>query len=50
MLLGDFNDDVDQSVAGNPSSYQKMVEDARYNTLTLEISKAGVCFVFWWFS
>jgi hypothetical protein len=31
MLLGDFNDDVDQSVAGNPSSYQKMVEDtARY--------------------
>ncbi len=43
MLLGDFNDDVDQSViAGNPSSYQKMVEDtARYNTLTLEISKAG---------
>jgi hypothetical protein len=28
MLLGDFNDDVDQSViAGNPSSYQKMVED-----------------------
>ena len=43
MLLGDFNDDVDQSViAGNPSSYQKMVEDvARYNTLTLEISKSG---------
>jgi hypothetical protein len=34
---------------GNPSSYQKMVEDTRYNTLTLEISKA-VCFVFWWFS
>lgn len=43
VLLGDFNDDVDQSViAGNPSSYQKMVEDtARYNTLTLEISKSG---------
>lgn len=43
MLLGDFNDDVDQSViAGNPSSYQKMVEDvSRYNTLTLEISKSG---------
>ena len=43
IVLGDYNDDVDQSViAGNPSSYQKMVEDvARYNTLTLEISKAG---------
>jgi hypothetical protein len=34
ILLGDYNDDVDQSViAGNPSSYQKLVEDtARYNT------------------
>ena len=43
ILLGDYNDDVDQSViAGNPSSYQKLVEDtARYNVLTLDISKAG---------
>lgn len=43
MILGDYNDDVDMSVISpNPSSYQKMVEDtARYNTLTLEISKAG---------
>jgi hypothetical protein len=43
MILGDYNDDVDVSViAGNPSSYQKLVEDtARYNTLTLDISKAG---------
>ncbi|MET0945388.1 MAG: HYR domain-containing protein [Flavobacterium sp.] len=43
MILGDYNDDVDVSViTPNPSSYQKMVEDtARYNALTLEISKAG---------
>lgn len=43
MILGDYNDDVDESViAGNPSSYQKLVEDtARYNTLTLDISKTG---------
>jgi hypothetical protein len=43
MILGDYNDDVDESViAGNPSSYQKLVEDtARYNALTLDISKAG---------
>jgi endonuclease/exonuclease/phosphatase family metal-dependent hydrolase len=43
MILGDFNDDVKASViAGNPSSYQKIVEDInRYNTLTLEISRAG---------
>ncbi|WP_316635740.1 T9SS-dependent choice-of-anchor J family protein [uncultured Flavobacterium sp.] len=43
MILGDFNDDVKASViAGNPSSYQAIVEDeTNYNTLTLEISKAG---------
>ena len=43
ILLGDYNDDVDQSViAGKPSTYQKLVEDtARYNALTLDISKAG---------
>ncbi|MEZ7504489.1 MBG domain-containing protein [Flavobacterium sp. Arc2] len=43
MILGDYNDDVSTSViAGNPSSYQKIVEDTdRYNALTLELSKAG---------
>ncbi|OXA77311.1 Por secretion system C-terminal sorting domain-containing protein [Flavobacterium aquidurense] len=43
MILGDFNDDVKASViAGNPSSYQKIVEDTnRYNALTLDISKEG---------
>jgi endonuclease/exonuclease/phosphatase family metal-dependent hydrolase len=43
IILGDFNDDVKASViAGNPSSYQKLVEDTtRYNALTLDISKAG---------
>ncbi|WP_281239101.1 MBG domain-containing protein [Flavobacterium praedii] len=43
MILGDYNDDVKASViAGNPSSYQKLVEDTdRYSALTLDISKAG---------
>ncbi|HEX8549045.1 MAG TPA: T9SS type A sorting domain-containing protein, partial [Cytophagaceae bacterium] len=43
IILGDYNDDVDTSIiAGNPSSYQRMVEDnGRYNPLTLEISQAG---------
>jgi len=43
MILGDYNDDIDESIiAGNPSSYQKLVEDtARYTALTLDISKAG---------
>ena len=43
MILGDFNDDVKASViAGNPSSYQAIVEDTNnYNALTLDISKAG---------
>ncbi|MDR7372092.1 T9SS-dependent choice-of-anchor J family protein [Flavobacterium aquidurense] len=43
MILGDFNDDVKSSViAGNPSSYQKIVEDTNnYSALTLGISQAG---------
>jgi hypothetical protein len=43
ILLGDYNDDVKTSViAGNPSSFQKFVDDtAGYNTLTLGISNAG---------
>jgi len=43
VILGDFNDDVKTSViAGNPSSYQKIVEDTNnYNPLTLGISNAG---------
>jgi len=43
VILGDFNDDVKSSViAGNPSSYQKIVEDTtNYNPLTLGISNAG---------
>jgi hypothetical protein len=43
MILGDFNDDVKESViAGQLSSYQKIVEDTdRYNPITLGISQAG---------
>ncbi|MCG9792549.1 T9SS type A sorting domain-containing protein [Flavobacterium algicola] len=43
VILGDFNDDVKTSViAGNPSSYQKIVEDtANYTALTLGISQQG---------
>lgn len=43
MILGDFNDDVKASVIpGQPSSYQKIVEDTdRYNPITLGISQAG---------
>lgn len=43
ILLGDYNDDVKTSViAGNPSSYQKFVEDTvNYDALTLGISNAG---------
>ena len=43
IILGDYNDDVDESViAGKPSTFQKIVEDVtRYNPLTLDISKAG---------
>ena len=43
ILLGDYNDDVDQSViAGRSSTFEKYVLDTeKYNVLTLEISRAG---------
>jgi hypothetical protein len=43
IILGDFNDDVKESViAGQVSSYESFVNDkVNYNPLTLEISKAG---------
>ena len=44
IILGDFNDDVKASVVGtnNPSTYENFVVDnARYNALTLGISQQG---------
>jgi hypothetical protein len=43
IILGDFNDDVKASViTPNLSSYKPFVDDdTNYNTLTLDISKAG---------
>lgn len=43
IILGDYNDDVDESVINpNPSSYKMFVDDkTNYTPLTLEISKAG---------
>ncbi|NEM98302.1 choice-of-anchor J domain-containing protein [Pontibacter burrus] len=42
IILGDYNDDVDVSVVNNlPSTFEKFVNDANYNALTLDISKAG---------
>ena len=43
VMLGDYNDDVDVSVVGtNESTYKAFVDDARYNVLTLDLSKTGV--------
>jgi hypothetical protein len=43
IILGDYNDDVDESVISpNPSTYKMFVDDkTNYTPLTLEISKAG---------
>lgn len=42
MILGDYNDDVDVSVVNNlPSTFEAFVNDANYDALTLDISRAG---------
>ena len=39
ILAGDYNDDVDQSIAaGNPSSYANFVSDANYTIVSKELS------------
>ncbi|MFD2936015.1 endonuclease/exonuclease/phosphatase family protein [Spirosoma flavum] len=39
ILAGDYNDDVDQSIAaGNPSSYANFVGDANYTVISKELS------------
>ncbi|GAB2604643.1 endonuclease/exonuclease/phosphatase family protein [Spirosoma areae] len=39
MLAGDYNDDVDQSIAaGNPSSYANFATDANYTIVSKELS------------
>ncbi|AUD05216.1 endonuclease/exonuclease/phosphatase family protein [Spirosoma pollinicola] len=42
ILAGDYNDDVDQSIAtGNPSSYANFVADANYTVISSELSTNG---------
>ncbi len=42
ILAGDYNDDVDQSIAaGNPSSYANFVNDANYSIISKELSNSN---------
>ena len=42
VVLGDYNDDLDVSIAGGTSSYDYLVSDtANYNGVTLSLSLAG---------
>ncbi|MDW3194764.1 MAG: T9SS type A sorting domain-containing protein [Cytophagales bacterium] len=42
ILLGDYNDDVDESIGGGPSSYQVFLDDTtNYNAPTGSLSLAG---------
>lgn len=43
VMLGDFNDDIDESVVAGagPSSYKVFVDDTNYKALTYELSLTG---------
>lgn len=42
FILGDLNDDLDQSIStGLPSSYKNLVDDPAYNPITKALSEAG---------
>ncbi|PIB35181.1 hypothetical protein BFP72_07115 [Reichenbachiella sp. 5M10] len=42
ILLGDYNDDVDESIGGGPSTYAALVNDTTYAVATSSLSTAGL--------
>jgi hypothetical protein len=42
ILLGDYNDDVDESIGGGPSTYSIFVEAENFRTVTGSLSEAGL--------
>lgn len=42
VLLGDFNDDLDESIGGGASTYEVIVHDANYIAISLSLSEAGL--------
>lgn len=42
ILLGDFNDDLDQSIGGGPSTYEVIISDPDFDGVTVSLSEAGL--------
>ncbi|GAB3532786.1 hypothetical protein GCM10027443_17100 [Pontibacter brevis] len=42
ILLGDYNDDVDESIGGGPSTYSNFVEAEDFRVVTAALSEAGL--------
>jgi len=42
ILLGDYNDDLDQSIGTGPSTYEVIVSDPDFDGVTLSLSEAGL--------
>ncbi|AHM61318.1 Endonuclease I [Flammeovirgaceae bacterium 311] len=42
ILLGDYNDDVDESIGGGPSTYIEFIEAENFQVVTSTLSEAGL--------
>ena len=42
ILLGDFNDDLDESIGGGPSTYEVIISDPDFDGVTVSLSEAGL--------
>lgn len=42
ILLGDYNDDLDESIGSGPSTYEVIVTDPDFDGVTLSLSEAGL--------
>ncbi|GMQ27484.1 DUF5689 domain-containing protein [Algoriphagus confluentis] len=42
ILLGDYNDDLDESIGSGPSTYELFINDPDFNGITISLSEAGL--------
>jgi endonuclease/exonuclease/phosphatase family metal-dependent hydrolase len=42
ILLGDYNDDLDQSIGTGPSTYEVIISDPDFDGVTISLSEAGL--------
>ncbi|WP_100630098.1 DUF5689 domain-containing protein [Algoriphagus formosus] len=42
ILLGDYNDDLDESIGSGPSTYEVIISDPEFDGVTISLSEAGL--------